>query len=74
MRPAPRPRCPTMAEITRQMKREAALRELKLRRRVYPRWVEQRRILQEVADREIQVMEAIAADYAEPDLFDGAPV
>jgi hypothetical protein len=63
-----------MAEITRQMKREAALREVKMRRSVYPRWVKDGRMTQAVADREIATMEAIAADYAEPDLFEGAPI
>ncbi len=56
---------------TRQQKRDAALREVKMRRRVYPRWVADGRMTQAKADEEIAIMEAIAADYAEPDLFDG---
>jgi hypothetical protein len=62
-----------MAEITRQMKREAALREVQMRRRVYPTWVASGRMTKAFADREIATMEAIAADYALPDLFEGAP-
>lgn len=58
-----------MNDVTRSEKHEAAAREVKMRRRVYPRWVENGRITQEFADRQIAVMEAIAADYAEPDLF-----
>jgi hypothetical protein len=61
-------------QITRQMKREAAEREVKMRRRVYPKWVQDGRMTQAMADQQIAVMAAIAADYAEPDLFDGAPI
>lgn len=50
-------------------KRACIERELKMRRRVYPRWVEQRRMSQQQADREIKLMEAIAADYDEPTLI-----
>jgi hypothetical protein len=52
------------APITQQEKHEAALREAKMRRRVYPRWVEGNRMTQAKADREIAIMDAIAADYA----------
>lgn len=38
-------------------------REVKMRRRVYPRWVENKRMTQAQADREIALMEAIADDY-----------
>ena len=62
-----------MSAITTQMKRDCAEREVRMRRRVYPRWIEAGRMTQEQADREIAVMAAIAADYAEPDLFGCAP-
>lgn len=45
-------------------KYECAIREVKMRRRVYPRWVEGGRMTQAAADRELAIMEAIAADYA----------
>jgi hypothetical protein len=44
-------------------KRAAAEREVKWRKRVYPRRVADRRMTQEQADREIAIMEAIAEDY-----------
>lgn len=50
-------------------KRACAEREAKMRRRVYPRWVEQKKMTQAEADREIAIMAAIAADYAEPTLI-----
>lgn len=50
-------------------KRACAYRELKMRRRVYPRWVADGRMTQAEADREIALMQAIAEDYAEPNLF-----
>jgi hypothetical protein len=56
-------------QITRAMKREAALREVGMRRRVYPRWVREGRMTDADAHREIAIMEAIAADYTDPDLF-----
>lgn len=58
-----------MTAFTNEQKREAALRELAMRRRVYPRWVEQQRMTQDEADRQIAIMAAIADDYAAPDLF-----
>ena len=57
--------------FTHRQKREAVLREIKMRKRVYPNQVRQERMTQEEADHQIAVMEAIAADYAEPDLFGG---
>jgi hypothetical protein len=54
---------------TVQDKRECATREARLRRRVYPRWVQSGKMTQRQADREIAIMEAIAADYAEPSLL-----
>lgn len=53
-------------------KRAEIEREIKMRRRVYPRWVADGRMKQTDADRRIAILEAIAADYAEPDLFEGA--
>jgi hypothetical protein len=44
-------------------KAKCATREVEQRRRVYPRLVESRRMKQAEADREITIMEAIAADY-----------
>lgn len=53
-----------MAEnITHDQKRACIERELKMRRRVYPRWVSDNRMTQAKADEEIAVMEAILADY-----------
>lgn len=43
-------------------------REIKMRRRVYPRWVEAGKMTALQADREISVMESIADDYR-PDGF-----
>lgn len=57
--------------ITTADKRREAERELAMRRRVYPRMVETGRMLKVDADRQIAVMEAIAADYQERDLFGG---
>lgn len=44
-------------------KRSCLEREIKMRRRVYPRWVADGRMTQAKADEEIAVMEAILADY-----------
>jgi hypothetical protein len=50
-------------------------RELRMRRRVYPRWVELGKMKMRQAEHEIEVMEAIADDYRkraeqdEPGLF-----
>jgi hypothetical protein len=54
-------------------------REIRQRKRVYPRWVEERRFTQSFADEQIAMMEAIAEDYrlkaeaerAKGDLFGG---
>lgn len=59
--------------ITTAQKRTAAEREVRMRRRVYPRWVAQGRMTHAEADHQIRVMEAIAADYAEPNLFSKEP-
>lgn len=56
--------------FTREMKRAAAEREVKLRERVYPRFIEAKKLSQAQADRELGAMRAIAADYAKPPLSD----
>jgi hypothetical protein len=50
---------------TAAQKLRAIERELKLRKRVYPRWVESGRMSQKQAAEEIAIMEAIAQDYQE---------
>lgn len=50
-------------------KRACAYRELEMRRRLYPRWVADGRMTEAEADREIALMQAIAEDYADPNLF-----
>lgn len=59
---------------TDQEKAEAAEREVKMRRRVYPRWVAQGKLSQADANHQISVMEDIARDYrSKTDLFGGKP-
>lgn len=45
-------------------KRECAERELKMRLRVYPRWVADGKMSRQDADREIELMRQIEADYS----------
>lgn len=52
-----------MAEITAEDKLACAERELKMRRKVYPRWIDDGRMTNEKAAHEIAVMEAIVVDY-----------
>ncbi len=52
-----------MTGFSTDEKRAAIEREIKMRKRVYPRWVSEGRMKAEDADREIRVMEAILADY-----------
>lgn len=52
------------AKIDWTVKEACARRELAFRRRLYPRWVEQRKLSQDEADREIEIMSAIVDDYA----------
>jgi len=40
-------------------------REIALRKRVYPKWVDQERMNQEKADREIECMEAVLLEIEE---------
>jgi hypothetical protein len=49
---------------TAQDKKEAVERELKYRRRVYPRWIADGRMTRDLADRQIAIFEDIMADYA----------
>jgi hypothetical protein len=49
--------------MTDQDKYECAKRELAMRRRVYPKWVDSGRMSQDKADHEIAVMAAIVEDY-----------
>lgn len=58
--------------ISREEKRDAALREIKMRRLVYPGRIADGRMTEAQAEREIELMVAIAADYAPADLFGGA--
>ena len=50
-------------EITAADKLKCVERELKMRYRVYPRLVDNGKRTQQWADREIELMEEIAADY-----------
>ena len=52
--------------ITVDDKRACLERELRLRRRVYPRFVKAGRMTPEQAAREIALMQAILADYPDP--------
>jgi hypothetical protein len=47
--------------MTHRQQLECAERELKMRERVYPRWVAQEKMNQEKADHEIACMRAIVA-------------
>lgn len=48
---------------TDEDKLEVADREVKMRKRVYPRWVEAGRMTQAQAERQIAIMSEIADDY-----------
>ena len=56
--------------VTRAEKHAAAAREVRLREKVYPRWVADGKMTKADADREIRTMREIAEDYREPGLFD----
>ena len=58
-------------------KHREVVRELKMRKKVYPRWVTQGRLSLPQADYQIRIMEEIAEDYRkladdEPELFSGS--
>lgn len=50
---------------TTQEKIKEIERELKMRKKVFPTWVLQGRIKQDVADKRIKIMEEILKDYQE---------
>ena len=50
---------------TEAQKLEAITRELKLRRRVYPRRIEKGHMTQQLADYQLDIFEAIRSDYEE---------
>lgn len=52
-----------MTGFTAREKKAAIERELKFRRRVYPKFVAEKRMTQAQADHQIAVFEAIRADY-----------
>lgn len=47
-----------------EQKRKAVERELSFRRRVYPRFIEQKKMSQQLADEQIAIFEAIRMDYS----------
>lgn len=49
--------------FTAAQKYDALLREARMRRRVYPRRVADKRITQKFAEEQIALIEAVAADY-----------
>ena len=49
--------------FTAEEKLDCAVRELKFRKRVFPRLIEQGRMTQEKATKELALMEEIIADY-----------
>ncbi len=51
--------------ITARDKADCAEREVKMRRRVYARWVVEGKMTGKFADREIAIMETIAQEYRE---------
>ncbi len=51
-------------EVSREEKIAALAREIELRERVYPRYVSERKMTKAKAEREIEIMKAILADYA----------
>lgn len=52
------------APINDAVKLSECKREIAMRRRLYPGWVAKGTLKQAVADRQIAIMEAMAADYA----------
>ena len=50
-------------EWTAEQKLRAVERELKMRYRVYPRFIAEGKMTQQQADREVSIFEDIAADY-----------
>lgn len=58
--------------FSEQEKAECAKREVKMRERVYPRWVQQGKMTQQQADLEIAMMREIAEEYSPAGLFGSA--
>jgi hypothetical protein len=54
---------PARAQFTAEEKHREALRELAMRKRLYPRWVEKGAMAATDAAQKIALMEEIAADY-----------
>lgn len=54
--------------FTREEKRACLVRELRLRKRAYPRWINAGKLRPEDAAREIALMEALIDDYSEEEL------
>lgn len=51
--------------FTAEQKRKEVSREIAMRNRVYPQWVQSGRMSKADADRQIEIMKAIEADYRE---------
>jgi len=49
--------------FTVEDKLKAVMREIAMRKAVYPKWVDQKKMSEAAAEREIAVMEEIAEDY-----------
>ena len=56
----------TYKDIRPKDKLDELVRELTVRRRVYPRWIEMKKLNVVTADRRILVMQAILEDYRDP--------
>ena len=54
-------------EITVEQKVDELRREIKTRRRVYPRWVAQGKLKPDVADLRIKILVAMVRDYEKTD-------
>ncbi len=56
----------TYKDIRARDKHDELVRELKVRRRMYPRWIELKKLNVVTADRRILIMQAILEDYRDP--------
>ena len=56
--------------FTNAEKYEAAKREVKMRRRVYPQWTQRGKMSEEESEWQIAVMESIMLDYQRADIAD----
>ncbi len=57
-------------EFTSAEKYEAAVREVKMRRSLYPRWVKSGKLRSDQAEWGIAIMESIASDYRKAGVAD----